>query len=203
MKRAEELALFIKSGEKKKAEALLDNIYKENECRAYCVALEKILLTEAAQILDDTVAGFYLDVNKLKEALFSANPPTRKTVFDAMRDILYDAAKEDRERNFSKAVSYIQKNITHNQLTASAVADYIGVSESVLAKLFREKADCAAGEYINRKRIEISLSYLENGDSVAKASEKSGFSGVETYIRTFKKYMNTTPGLWKRNKLFL
>ncbi len=203
MERAQELASLIKRGENNKADALLCNIYNKNECRAYCVALEKILLTEVAKILNDSVGGFYMDCGKLKEALFSENPPTRKTVFDAMRDILRDAQQEDRERIFEKAAEYIRKNLSDSQLTVSLAAEYSGVSESVLIKIFRQHAGRTPGEYINSERVRKSLSYLENGDSVALASGKSGFSSPETYIRTFKKHMGTTPGLWKRNKLFL
>ncbi len=203
MKRVKELATFIKNGEKGSANCLLDNIYKENECRAYCVALEKILLTQVAQELNDTIRGFYIDTEKLNTALFSDNPPTRKTVFDSFRDILAESKKEDMEIAFAKAVSYINKNLTDSQLSVSRVSEYSGKNERELSELFRKNEGITAGEYINQKRVEKSLCYLENDETVALASERSGFSSSETYIRVFKKYMKMTPGAWKRNKLFL
>ncbi len=203
MKRVNELTKLIKNGEKSKASSLLDNIYNENECHAYSVALEKILLTETAKELNDSVGGFYIDTEKLKAALFSDNPPTRKTVFDSFRDILCDAAKEDGERAYKKAICYIKQNLTDSQLSVDKVSEYVGVTEKNLIKFFRQYEGKTVGEYISSQRIKLSLSYLENGETVAQTYKKCGFSASETYIRAFKKCMGTTPGLWKRNKLFL
>ena len=203
MKRVKELVKFIRNGEKTKAESLLDNIYEENECHTYSVALEKILLTEMAKELNDSVRGFYIDTDSLKKALFSENPPTRKTVFDSFRDILLDASKEDNERAYEKATDYIKKNFTDTQLSADKVSEYVGISEKNLIKLFREKDSKTVSEYIAWQRIKLSLSYLENGETVCETYGKCGFFTVETYIRAFKKCMGTTPGQWKRNKLFL
>lgn len=203
MKRVKELASLIKSGEKSKASTLLDNIYKENECRAYSTALEKILLIEVAKELNDSVRGFYIDTESLKMALFSENPPTRKTVFDSFRDILLDASREDCERVYEKAKGYIKNTLTDLQLSAYSVSEYVGTDSKNLVKIFREKEGKTVSEYINFRRIELSLSYLEDGETISDTYEKCGFSSVETYIRAFKKCMGTTPGQWKRNKLFL
>lgn len=199
----ETLTNLVLRGERRKAETFLCNIENENECRGYCVALEKILLTEVAKNLNDTVAEFYIDCDKLKEALFSDNPPTRKTVLDTFRDILCEAAEKGGRTAFSKAKNYIEKNISDNQLSVASVAEYTGLSQSELVKLFRENADMKPGEYINGIRVRNSLSYLEKGMSISQVSEKTGYSSTETFIRAFKKQMGTTPGLWKRNKLFL
>ena len=203
MNKVKELEKFIKKGERAKAEALLDKIYEENECRAYSTALEKILLTEVASALNDSVRGFYIDVESLKEALFSENPPTRKTVLDSLRDILFDASAEDCEREYKKATDYIKRNLANSQLSAESVSEYVGVKAKTLAKIFRENEEKSVSEYITAERIKLSLSYLENGETISKTCEKCGFSSVETYIRAFKKCMGTTPGEWKRNKLFL
>jgi len=203
MKKQELLTQFIKKGERLKADALLDSIYNENECRGYSVALEKILLIEAAKALNDTVRGFYIDCEKLKEALFSDNPPTRKTVFDSMRDILRDASTEDEKTAYEKAKDYIKRNILSSQLSVRETARYAGINERLLIRLFKENEGKTAGEYISSLRVEKSLSYLMENKSVSIAAQESGFSSVEAYIRAFKKVMGTTPAVWKRNKLFL
>ena len=203
MKRLKELTDLIRKGERSKTNSLLDKIYEESKCHAYCVALEKILLTEVAKALNDSVRGFYIDVESLRSSLFSENPPNRKTVLDSFRDILCDAGKEDREIAFEKALYYILMNLTDTQLSVSAAAEYSGVSESVLISIFREKEGKTVGDYIALERVRRSLSLLERGETVAKACLESGFSSTEAYIRAFKKHMGTTPGVWKRNNLFL
>ena len=203
MKRLELLTELIKKGERLKADALLESIYNENECRGYSVALEKILLIEAAKALNDSVRGFYIDCEKLKEALFSDNPPTRKTVFDSMRDILCDAATENEKVAFEKAKAYIKRNLLSEQLSVRETARYAGVNERLLIRLFKENEGKTAGGYISSLRVEKSLSHLLENKSVALVAQESGFSSVETYIRAFRREMGTTPAVWKRNKLFL
>ena len=203
MKRVKLLTQFIIKGERLKADTLLDSIYQENECRAYCVALEKILLTETAKALNDSVKGFYLECEKLKEALFSDNPPTRKTVFDSFRDILAEVAEESEKTAYIKAKDFIKSNILSSQLSVGIASEYAGVSERTLIRLFKENDGKTAGEYISFLRVQESTKYLLENKSVSFAAEKSGFSSVEAYIRAFKKVMGTTPAVWKRNKLFL
>lgn len=203
MKRLELLTKLIIKGERLKAEALLDSIYEESQCHIYSVALEKILLIEIAKALNDSVKGFYLDCEKLKEALFSDNPPTRKTVFDSMRDILAESSEENERIAYEKARDYIKRNLLSNQLSVGKTSEYAGVSERTLIRLFKENEGKTAGEYISFLRVEESIAHLLENKSVALAAEKSGFSSVEAYIRAFKKVKSTTPAVWKRNKLFL
>lgn len=203
MQRISLIAKLVQNGEKAKINTILDNIYNENECRAYSVALEKIILIETAKTLNDSVAGFYIDTDNLTMAMFSDNPPTRKTVLDSFRDILCDAECKSKELSFEKAVHYIKRNLADSQLSVSSVAEFVGVTEKELGRLFYDHADKTPAEYIRHCRVEKSLSFLADGESVETAAKKSGFSGVETYIRAFKKEKGTTPGLWKRNKLLL
>lgn len=203
MYRAELLKNLVLKGEKRAATHLLDGIYEENRCRGYAAALEKILLTEAAKQLNDSVAGFYLDTDCLKEQLFSDNPPSRESVLKQMFSAAADAARENRLRTYEKAAAYIRQNLCDNQLTAKAAAEYAGVSASVLVTLFLQNEGVTPTDFLGKLRVEKSLEMLTQGDCVQTVAERLGFACSESYIRVFKKHMGTTPGVWKRNKLFL
>lgn len=203
MQHVQLLTKLIKKGEKRAASALLDEIYKEHKCRLYAEALEKILLIETAKQLNDSIAGFYMDSEKLAQQLFSENPSEKAGVLESMCSLVCEAARENRLYAYEKAAEYIRRNLCDNQLAIKAAAEYAGVSQSMLVKLFAQNAGVTPLDYLGKLRIEESLAYLEDNQTVEQAALSVGFSSCESYIRAFKKHMGTTPGQWKRNKLFL
>lgn len=203
MHRAELLTKFIASGENRSAAALLDKLCDENSCCEYAAALIKILLVETAKRLNDSIAGFYCDAEKLAKELFSDNPPPADSVIASMCKGVREAGRENHKLIFRKALRYLEQNMCDNQLSVGSAAEYAGISKSGLVKLFTENAGVTPGDYLSKLRTEKSLQYLEADLPVTRAASNVGFSSSESYIRAFKKHMGTTPGAWKRNKLFL
>lgn len=199
----EQLTKLITNGENRNAAAFLDKIRREAPCAEYAEAREKILLIEAAKRLNTLIPTFYFDEEKLAEELFSKNPPAAKTITDALCREVKEASRENHRRSFEKALSFIMKNLCDNQLSIGSVAEYVGISQSGLVKLFTENIGVKPSEYLGKMRAEKSLEYLAKNLSVEKTAFKVGFSSCETYDRTFKKHMGMSPGAWKRNKLFL
>lgn len=201
MQKLKVLTNLIEKEDKRAAISLLQDIYKENESAAYAAALEKILLIETAKELNDRVRVFYIDAEKLKTALFSENPPASEDVVNEFCMAMNNAAASRRLNAYEKARKYIDRNLTDNQLTTLKAAEYAGVTQSTLAKLFSRNAGVTPGYYLNKLRIEKSVEYLKGDLSVEKTALKVGFSSCETYIRVFKKLMGKTPGEWKRNNV--
>ena len=192
------LIALIEKEDKRGAISLLKNIHKENENALYALALEKILLIEAAKELNDRVRGFYVDADKMKNTLFSEKPPASEEIVNLLCTAIKDAASMERINAYEKAHEYINRNLTDNQLTTLAVAQYAGITQSTLAKLFSRNAGITPAHYLNKLRAEKSMQYLKEGLSVEETALKVGFSSCETYIRVFKKLMGRTPGEWKR-----
>ena len=197
---ADELISLIKKGEKNKAEKLLQEICMKTFCQEHAVALKKILLTEAAKKLNSEVPGFYCDEAALSRSMFSQNPPSGEEVIGMFCQSLRDALREDNLRAFSKARAYIDGHLCDSQLSVGNAAEYAGISQSLMVKLFKENEAQTPGDYLGKKRVEKSLPLLDEGLSVSQAALLTGFCACETYIRTFKKHMGVTPGEWKRNK---
>ena len=109
--------------------------------------------------------------------------------------------RADKQSAVEKSLSYIDKNIFSCQLTVGGAAEYSGLTQPEFVKLFKESKGITPGDYIGEKRAKESISYLEKNFSVEKVACAVGFSSVETYIRTFKKHMGLTPGMWKKKYL--
>jgi YesN/AraC family two-component response regulator len=54
-------------------------------------------------------------------------------------------------------------------------------------------------DYLNNNRIEKSKDYLANTFlTLCEISEKVGYNNVQSYQRFFKKYINITPGDYRK-----
>ena len=200
MKHKNKLLKFILNNENRSAEAFLSEIKESSVCLKYGEAREKLLLIETAKSLNDTLPAFYADVKKLSTDLFDRNL-SAKDCIDFLCRKVKDSARKERQVSYAKAFEYIEENLLSNQLTVGAVAEYVGISQSCLVKLFCENIGITPGDYIGKGRCEKSLEYLSKNMSVENTALKVGFSAMETYIRTFRKHMGMTPGIWKKKNL--
>lgn len=200
MEYCEELVKYIESKENRNAIAFLEKLRSNSPCRAYGDAREKILITEAAKLLNKKLPFVYTDEKTLIKSLFEDGMSTEKAI-EMLCILVRDCTREDKQASFQKALSYIGENLFSCQLTVGSVAEYSGLSQSELVKLFKENVSVTPGDYIGEKRCIKSIEYLMKDKSVEKAALSAGFSAVETYIRTFKKHMGMTPGMWKKKNL--
>lgn len=203
MKNIQKLVKLIKSGEKRKTIELLEKIRKETPFARYARAREKVLLVEVSKELNNTLPHFYLDAEMLGERLFEEDSFSAEEAVYVIFKAVEDSLKEDRRRSFEKAADYISKEYCSCQLSIERVAEYAGVSQSSLVKLFKENTGMIPGDYLGKLRVEKSMEYLKQDLSIEETALNSGFSTPETYIRIFKKFTGTTPGVWKRNNLCL
>ena len=199
MENIEELIKLILNREKCRAKEFLDNLLETSPSYEYGKAREKILLIEVAKYLNNTIPSFYFDFEQLTRDLFCENPISKEEVLSALCEAVKASLKEDNKHSFEKALSYIHTNFCDNQLTMGAVSEYAGISQSGLVKLFTENTGMTPGDYLGKLRTQKSIEYLKAGLTIEQAALKVGFFSSETYIRTFKKFMNMTPGAWKRN----
>ena len=200
MEYCEELVKYIESNENRNAIAFLEKLRSNSPCRAYGDAREKILITEVAKLLNKRLPSVYANEKTLIKNLFEDGMSTEKAI-EMLCTLVRDCTKEDKKTSFQKALSYIEENLFSCQLTVGSVAEYSGLSQSELVKLFKENVSVTPGDCIGEKRCIKSIEYLMENKSVEKASLSVGFSAVETYIRTFKKHMGMTPGMWKKKNL--
>lgn len=203
MENTEKLTKLIIKLEKSRAVAFLEEIEKDISCRNYAQAREKILLVEAAKELNRRLPAFYIDVKSFAENLFSQNSPSTRKTIDILCQAVKAADKENKKRAFEKALSYMEENICNNQLAIGDAAEYAGISSSVLTKLFTENMGITPLDYLGRLRIEKSMEFLKTDSTIEQVAKRVGYTSTETYIRAFKRIMGITPGVWKRNNLFL
>lgn len=74
----------------------------------------------------------------------------------------------------------------------------MGVSQVYLSKLFKQEYGMSVMRYVNYLRIEAAKELIMNGsDNLQVVAHKVGFISDVNFIRVFKKYEKTTPGLYR------
>ena len=117
-------------------------------------------------------------------------------------DIMRDRVKfRVKSKQVIKCIDYINENL-HNTITVSELADFVGLNETYLSKVFKRETGVTVSEYVRDKKIEEACWLLKFTDksSIEIATDLS-FSSHSYFISVFKKGMGVTPKEY-RNKAF-
>lgn len=107
-----------------------------------------------------------------------------------LREILILTAKSADSSCFPKVLSEITVYIGRNYgkpCGLSELSKHFGISQSYIARLFREKFSMTPSEYVNKVRVSAAESLItDTGLSVSEISEKVGFSDIYYFWRIVK-----------------
>lgn len=96
-----------------------------------------------------------------------------------------------------KVINYIDFNYQED-LSLKKIADLFSISPSYLSALFKKETGSTLTEYINNKRIDISVSLLNTTDSsIQNIAAQVGFLDVNYYTRIFKKLKGISPSAYR------
>ncbi len=96
-------------------------------------------------------------------------------------------------------ISYVQEHCSQD-ITLNDVAGHVNICKSECCRFFKKHMGMTLFEYIMFLRIQKSLSFLRDGESVTKAALMAGFSSPAYYGQIFKRYMKCTPREFQSGK---
>ncbi len=93
-----------------------------------------------------------------------------------------------------KAITYIEEHL-HEKLVLNDIATKAHFSPFHFHRLFTVVTGETLNNFIIRKRIEKSASFLlhKNNFTITEVSEKTGFTSLSSFSRTFKKFYGLSP----------
>ncbi len=107
--------------------------------------------------------------------------------------------------NYESAREVIQPLLTHLEkhpnifITSSDAAKLCNVTSSHFSKTFKKVMTVGYVEYINELKITWAKEFLTlSNNSIEKISENLGYNSTSYFIKTFKKYENLTPTLYRK-----
>ncbi len=152
-----------------------------------------------------TTAGLHEDADELMEGLFSEfrNRQSNfhfavslKTQYILMQLARYSEALCGEKSPLDASIRYIHEHIKGN-LSVSYLANMEFLSVSRYREIFRKITGFSPSEYICRQRIHLACDMLEQGVSLSRAAELSGYTDRLYFQRVFKKVMGITPGEYR------
>lgn len=109
----------------------------------------------------------------------------------------YSDGKNSRTDNMNKAVSYIVENYSKD-ISIKDVCESIGISESYLARLFKQESGYTFNDYLTNYRIKQACFLLADPQiRVYEVAEKVGYKSQRYFGVVFKKLVGKTPGDFK------
>ena len=91
-------------------------------------------------------------------------------------------------------IDYINAHYSDSELTLREIARALFVHENYLSRLFKSSMNVSFREYLTQKRIETSVSLMDQGyRSIRKIAELVGYSDALYFSKSFKKLNSCSP----------
>ena len=111
-----------------------------------------------------------------------------------------DISAIDAKEKIERVKDFIRRNV-FKKVTLNEAAEIVFLSPKYLSRFFKEYTGEGFNEYKLTLKIEEAKNLLtKSGYNVNQISEKLGYENPESFIRQFKKFINSTPTQY-RNKI--
>jgi AraC-like DNA-binding protein len=106
-----------------------------------------------------------------------------------------------RDRHIGQAMRLIHGQ-PGRQWTLETLAQEVGLSRSVFADRFTHYVGLSPMQYLARWRMQLAARRLEiPGMSIAQVAAEVGYESEAAFNRSFKKYVGTPPGAWRKGRI--
>ncbi len=99
------------------------------------------------------------------------------------------------DNRIKKSLKYIDQN---GFISIKNVSDYIDLSPSYFASLFKKETGLTFRKYLLYKKLMGSLKALHNKENFTSSAYEGGFSDQSHFIRTFKNTFGLIPSIFKK-----
>lgn len=169
----------------------------------------KIILSLISNLIVDVYHLSYDEVKKYK--LFTDDLTLKCNTMESIIEKLYYIIQEMAyKKNNNASVDhnmiqrireYIEKHYME-ELTASAIADYLNISSAYLSTIFRKNTGEKLSGYITNIRIKRACELLRDSNiNVSDISIAVGYQDVQYFYRVFKKCMGLTPLNYRKKQM--
>lgn len=104
--------------------------------------------------------------------------------------------KKQNQNHVQKAIDYVELSYM-NPLTIKDIADFVGLNQFYLSKLFKEKTGHTLQHHILSIRLAEAKRYLLLGYTVKEVAALCGFKDVANFSKLFKREFGRNPTQWR------
>ena len=202
------LELAVRNGDKeeimkksKVLEAELCSVmryYRSNEIQyvLYRIMNYLVVFSREAGIKEDAGAKFTVmrDCKEVKDFFVSFRSCAELLLEDSSM-----LTREVKGSQMQEIKDFIDANFCLPEMSLSYVAEYFGIRDSYLSKLFKENMGENFIDYLLRKRLEEAARFLRETDMTVKQVVKSvGYEDATSFAKKFAKRFGMTPGVYSK-----
>lgn len=184
-------------------------IIKGDVIVAYLISAIGVELCEGGdlKILEKTLAlAPKLSEESIKPHITELNHLSREKIeayYNMLRMISEHISNDDtissKTESIGRLIKYYVKNNLTRKLTLADIAWNLHCSTVTLTEHFKDEFGITIMEYVTKKRMELAEKFLVLTDEpLCEVASRVGFSDVEYFSRTFKRYHGISPGAWRR-----
>lgn len=98
------------------------------------------------------------------------------------------------QKMLAKAIRFVEKNMTDEQLGIDTLANHLNLSRSTLHRKLKALTNKSATDFIRTIRLEYAARLLKNGNNnIDEVSAMAGFNSHSYFTRSFKEHFGKTP----------
>ena len=104
----------------------------------------------------------------------------------------------DYYQRLARVHAFVTENYWQN-ISLEAVAEVAAMEKTYFSAFFHEKVGVPFSSWLQYLRISKALGFMSTGDySITEVATRVGFDNLTTFRRTFKKWTNLTPAVFKK-----
>jgi len=108
--------------------------------------------------------------------------------------------KKEKESPLIKNIKgYVIANLMFD-IHLSDVAHLFHYNDQYLGRLFKRETGESFTEYVNKRRVNLSLEYLEGNMNITNIASCVGFQNVTYFNRMFKRYIGESPSEYRKKR---
>lgn len=124
---------------------------------------------------------------------------TITSLFEKLLENIQEQAKKADLSVADQLMNFIHENF-HRDLSLSDLAEHFNLTSSYVSKVFKEQTGENFKEYLNMYRVKKAKEILSVQElKISQVASMVGFNNVNTFIRTFKKYVGLSPGQYEKS----
>ncbi len=107
-------------------------------------------------------------------------------------------SQDSSHQYFQKAKEYIDNNYTYD-IRISDIAHHVGIDRTYLYRIFMEQENISPKQYLMQHRIRMAAQLLcSTTYTITEVAFSCGFKDSPSFCKFFKKYINTTPKIFRQ-----
>ncbi len=215
VEKEQQLITAVIAGQYTLVQELLQDIVDQNslEQASYqkLMAVYNNFLQTAGKILAQApIQDAGTSESPLLQTFRAAKPETiqelRERLSDVFRQLLTFYSRHHRQQIdvlTRKLFWYLERHYTDPNLSLDSIAEAFKLNPSYLSRYFKEQTGMNYVEYLAMLRVKNAKTLLvvHPGEKIHEIGVQVGFSGKETFIRTFKRFEGVTPGTYRKRAL--